>query len=134
MTVVIDSGIWVSAFEYGGPPFAALERALHAGRLATCDEIEAEVIRILFRKFGRSSEATRRRLQLSLAEAIRIEVTGEVRGVCRDPNDECVLECALKSSAQFIVTGDNDLLVLGKFRGTRIITARQYLDLPGEEV
>jgi putative PIN family toxin of toxin-antitoxin system len=127
--IVIDSSIWISAIEFGGTPAAALDRALQVEHLATCADIDDEVIRILSRKFSRDPEAARHRLQTSLGDALRIEITGEVAGVCRDPNDDCILECALKAGAQFIVTGDNDLLVLSEFQSIRIITARQYLEI-----
>jgi uncharacterized protein len=54
-------------------------------------------------------------------------VNGGVQGVCRDPDDDMVLECAVNAEAQFIVTGDNDILALGSFRGIRIVTPRTFL-------
>ena len=130
MIVVVDSGIWISAIEYGGIPRAAIQRISQVGILATCAQIENEVLGILGRKFDRDPQAARDRFYPLRGEATRVEVTGEVAGVCRDPKDDCILECALKAGAQLIVTGDHDLLVLNEFRGIRIITARQYLDLP----
>jgi len=128
--VVIDSSIWISAIEYGGTPAAAVERAVKSDVLATCSEIDNEVFRILSRKFGRDPDFAQDRFQVHLIEALRIQITGEVSGVCRDRNDDCILECALKAKAQFIITGDNDLLFLKEFRNIRILTARQYLELP----
>ena len=132
MIVVIDSSIWISAIEYGGTPAAAVARAVKSDVLATCSEIDNEVFRILSRKFGRDPAVARDRFQVHLIEALRIRITGEVSGVCRDRNDDCILECAFKASAQFIITGDNDLLSLKEFRNIRILNARQYLDLPLE--
>jgi putative PIN family toxin of toxin-antitoxin system len=45
----------------------------------------------------------------------------------RDPKDNPVLECAVAGQADFIVTGDKDLLDLKSFRGIKIITPRQFL-------
>jgi predicted nucleic acid-binding protein len=59
---------------------------------------------------------------------VRVKVTGEVAGVCRDPNDDYILECAVKANAQLIIAGDKDLLALAAYRGIRIVTARQCLD------
>jgi uncharacterized protein len=127
--VVVDSGIWISAIEYGGIPRAAIQRISHVDILAICAQIENEVLGVLSRKFGRDPQAARERFYPLRGEATRIEITGEVAGVCRDPKDDCILECALKAGAQLIVTGDHDLLSLGEFRNIRIITARQYIDL-----
>jgi predicted nucleic acid-binding protein len=49
--------------------------------------------------------------------------------VCRDPNDDVVLECAVVSGAQAIVTGDKDLLVLDPYDGIRIVTPAEFLAL-----
>jgi hypothetical protein len=35
--------------------------------------------------------------------------------VVRDPPDNCILECAQAVGSEFIITGDQDLLRLGKF-------------------
>ena len=40
-----------------------------------------------------------------------------------------VLATALTAKADFIVTGDDDLLVLKKFQGSRIVTPRKFWDL-----
>lgn len=127
MRVVIDSGIWISAFEYKGTPLQALETIFTKDRIATCDSIEAEIISVLQRKFRRTSEATRRLLDTYLVAALRVQVTGEVQGVCRDPKDDMVLECAARSRAHLIISGDRDLLSMGSFQSTRILTAREYL-------
>ena len=49
--------------------------------------------------------------------------------VCRDPDDNMVLECALEGHAQYIVSGDKDLLELKEFRGIRIVRAAEFLNL-----
>jgi predicted nucleic acid-binding protein len=54
-------------------------------------------------------------------------VDGALHGVCRDPKDDMVLECAVNADAQLVVTGDNDLLAVEFFRNIRIVTPRTYL-------
>ena len=48
---------------------------------------------------------------------------------CRDPKDNIVLECAIAGEADFIVTGDNDLLCLNSYRSIRIITPAHFLKI-----
>ena len=48
-------------------------------------------------------------LRLYFRGALRITISGEVRGVCRDPNDDMVFECALNARASVIKSGDKDL-------------------------
>jgi uncharacterized protein len=48
--------------------------------------------------------------------------------MCRDPDDDAVLACAMAAQADLIVSGDQDLLVLQTFEGTPIVTAAQALE------
>ena len=84
MIVVVDSGVWISAIEFGGTPATALEQVLRTDDLAICAEIEAEVLRVLHDKFGRAPQMIQRRLRPFWREAVRVKVTGEIAGVCRD--------------------------------------------------
>ncbi len=58
-----------------------------------------------------------------------IQIPKALTAVCRDPEDNRVLECALESRAQYIVSGDKDLLELKEFRGIRIVRAAEFLSL-----
>jgi predicted nucleic acid-binding protein len=97
--VVFDSGIWDSAMEFGGTPLEAVVEAIAQDRFAVCDQIEEEVVRVLTPKFG----------------------------ICRDPKDEPILECAERAEAECIVSGDHDLLSLASYGGIRIMTPRDYV-------
>jgi len=47
--------------------------------------------------------------------------------VCRDPDDDVVLATALAGGAEAIVTGDADLLTLGRYSGIEIISPREFV-------
>jgi uncharacterized protein len=59
-------------------------------------------------------------------EALFIEPVVKI-AECRDPNDNKFLELAVAGNADYIVTGDKDLLVLNPFRNIRIITPKEFL-------
>ena len=61
-------------------------------------------------------------------KVIFIEPT-EIITDCRDPKDNKFLELAVASDAQFIVTGDIDLLVLNPYRGITILKSGDFLAL-----
>ena len=128
MKIVFDSSIWVSAIKYGGVPLSSLLHAVDLNSIVTCDELEAEVVRIVSEKFTIDPLDIRQRLAHMLNRAIRVTITGYITGICRDPNDDFILECAVTANADLIVTGDKDLLSLESFRGIQILTPRQYLD------
>ena len=47
---------------------------------------------------------------------------------CRDPKDNKYLELAISGHAESLITGDEDLLVLNRFRKIKIITVLEFLD------
>jgi putative PIN family toxin of toxin-antitoxin system len=64
----------------------------------------------------------------TLSRFCRLVDPGEPLKVCRDPNDDRVPECALAAGAEVIVSGDRDLLDLGAFRDTPIMSPLRFLD------
>ena len=55
-----------------------------------------------------------------------VEVVDQMQ-VYRDPEDDKILELAVSGKADYIVTGDDDLLVLNPFQGVSIITPTDFL-------
>jgi len=55
--------------------------------------------------------------------------TDEIPAVTRDPKDDYLLAYALVGQADYLVTGDHDLLVLRQVGGTRIVTVREFWEL-----
>jgi putative PIN family toxin of toxin-antitoxin system len=61
--------------------------------------------------------------------AMRGELVQPVRKVkvCRDPGDDMVIEAALAGEAEYVVTGDKDLLVLKRSETVLFVTPRTFL-------
>ena len=49
--------------------------------------------------------------------------------VCRDPEDDKFLAAALEGEAQYVVSGDKDLLVLKTYRNIHVVTAAAFLKI-----
>jgi uncharacterized protein len=58
-----------------------------------------------------------------------VPVTTTIRR-CRDPKDDKFLELAVNGNADWIITGDKDLLELSPFQSTLILTPSAALVLP----
>ena len=58
-----------------------------------------------------------------------VELIPLEKAVCRDPDDDLVLATAVAADANLIVTGDDDLLVLGTYEGIAIVSPRRLLEL-----
>jgi uncharacterized protein len=61
---------------------------------------------------------------LDQAEAVELQ---DVPAVSRDPKDDKFLATAVAARADYLVTEDDDLLVLGAHHGIPIVTASQFL-------
>lgn len=85
-----------------------------------------EVLDVLARKFGREPEELAR-VAVFLADLAQIVEPKRRLKVLRDDPDNRVLECAQAGRTQAIVTGDKAMLVLGEYRGIRILTLREFL-------
>jgi uncharacterized protein len=127
--VVLDTNVWISALQFAnrrGTPTRALEKAMSEDITATCLEIESEILRVLTRKFQWEPNRAHAALEAVLTRAINVRLRGTVKE-CRDPDDDMFLECAARANADVLIAGDKDLLVLGSYKGTRILTPAEYL-------
>lgn len=130
MIVVIDSSVWISALQFGGnytTPIQAVEQALRRDTLATTPDLTLEVERILIQKFHWSSADARRILAAYFKGAIHVSITGTLH-ICRDPDDNMIIECAVKAGAEVIISGDKDPLSLRSYREIRIVSPAEYLE------
>jgi putative PIN family toxin of toxin-antitoxin system len=64
---------------------------------------------------------------LNLLANARQVILKEIAAASRDPKDDILLATALEAQAQYLVSEDNDLLVLDSYQGTRIINALDFL-------
>lgn len=58
-----------------------------------------------------------------------VDIEEDIRGVCRDPDDDMFISVAVNARASHIVTGDEDLLELTKYRSIRLLSPHDYLTL-----
>lgn len=127
---VFDTNVIVSSllFEHSKPE-QAFNYALNHGEVLLSSELLEELSDVLGRKkFDRflTSEERDEFLETFIERAILIDIIEQVQE-CRDPKDDKILELALNGQAQYIVSGDKDLLVLNPFRGVKIVTAEEFL-------
>jgi putative PIN family toxin of toxin-antitoxin system len=50
-------------------------------------------------------------------------------GVCRDPNDDYVIACALAAGVFYLVTRDKDLLTLGNYQNVAMIRPEDFIHI-----
>lgn len=128
MKAVLDANVWISALVFGGKPRQIFERALHQGyTVIISEEMIAETRRNLERKFP-DFVAEYDALLAAFAFRLQKVTLGKYNvRICRDPDDNKVLETALTGQAMIIISGDNDLLVLEKFEVISIVSPSEFL-------
>jgi putative PIN family toxin of toxin-antitoxin system len=128
---VVDTNVLISAvLQPSGTTAKVLTKIRAAGGLLVfSDDTFAELAtRIMRPKFDRYVETADREMFLSELAAVGrfVAIEGNLRA-CRDPEDDRILETAVRSEASWIVTGDRDLLVLHPFRGIDILSPGDFL-------
>jgi len=127
--VVLDTNVLVSALLFEGS-LASLVEGWKQGRFipifsrATFQEFKAF---LSYPKFKLSKEEIAALLEEILPFFEVAEVQEEIRGICRDPEDDKFISCALAGSADWIISGDLDLLALKKFGSLRILKPSDFL-------
>jgi uncharacterized protein len=116
LNVVFDTNILFSATAWRGNPFQCVEQA-RVGKIqaVTCPELMEELAAKLELKLSFSPEQSVETLADYLGFLRVVNIPKLLDAVPRDADDNKVLECAIEGKAQYIVTGDKDLLVLKTF-------------------
>ena len=131
LRVTADTNIFISSLVFpGGKPFQLLQLA-RAGKinLTVSDAILDEIGGVLARKFGWQPHdiAEARKWITEIARTATPAV--QLNVIKEDPADDRILECAVAAGADYIVSGDNDLLRLGHYDGKPIMNPSDFLTL-----
>jgi putative PIN family toxin of toxin-antitoxin system len=129
MRVVFDTNIFVSAFVIPGSlaEKAILKVIEGDDILLLSKEMLDELLHVLSTKFGRDREEISR-LAVILSEMVEwVRPTLRI-SVLNDEPDNRILECAFSGKADFIVTGDKEMLEVKEYEKTRIIGLNAYLE------
>jgi putative PIN family toxin of toxin-antitoxin system len=134
LKLVIDTNIFISAaLSSKGAPAKLVLEALANHRLVfsqpTFDELRTRLFRPKFDRYI-SLELRESLLHDLNASAHWVDI-GESAVYCRDREDDKFIETALKAQAQYLVSGDNDLLEAATVPALQIISAQQALAVLG---
>ena len=128
---VLDTNVLVSALLFGGPP-SQLVPAWQAASFhpVISTPILDEYLRVLaYPKFRLTAEDITGLLEeelLPFVETTRSK--GAPVELARDPDDAKFIEYALAAAVPWIVSGDSDLLDLGRVESVRIVSVSAFLD------
>lgn len=131
---VVDTNVLVSALVFKRKPEQVISRILQFGHFLFSDDTLEELLDVLGRpRFSKyiSDEIINDYIKLLDSFSIYLKPSEKITA-CRDPKDNMILELAVAGKAEFIITGDQDLLVLNPFRHVRIVTPADFLEIMKE--
>jgi len=128
--VVFDTNIFISAFVIPGSlaEKAILKMIEGEDSLSISKDIIHEVLSVLSLKFGRDREALSHVAVTLSGLAELVKLGGRVK-IFMDEPDNRILECAIYGGADLLVTGDKEILQQREYKGVKIISLKEYLEL-----
>ncbi len=134
--IVIDANVLISA-AFGGIPLDAVSRAFSIGEVYLSPAIVLEIggtIERLSTKLGEEKTKILSVLWERFESLCRIAEPERTVSICRDPKDDAYLSLCAAVGADYLITGDKDLLAIEPSRfsafpkGLKILTPRQFLE------
>ncbi len=132
--LVLDTNTLVSAFFWEGNEAELLRyteqsKAVLYVTHPVLDEVRDVISRPKFFEAMKRTQYTPDQVIQKIMSLSRLVVPKQTITICRDPKDNKFLECAQTAKADYLVTGDSDLLVLKKYQETMIMTTSIVLSL-----
>ena len=135
LLVVADTNAWISRFILPNSLTGQRMKKLAADKRITLvfsqdlkEELRAVLQRPKFRKYITAENLAVFRAYLDAFPTTAVTSAVEM---CRDPKDNFLLNLALDSQADFLLSGDEDLLVLGNIGTTRILPLAEFAQQMG---
>jgi putative PIN family toxin of toxin-antitoxin system len=133
LRLIIDTNLWISFLISDN--LHKLDKILYTAhpRLIFSEELLNEISKTIEKpklsKFF--SSLALENMLLALQSYIDIIVVESEVNVCRDAKDNFLLALSKDSKADYLLTGDKDLLQLEKFENTRIVTITEFFEKTG---
>ena len=128
--VVLDTNILVSALLFKGE-LSKIVDLWKKGRIVPFFSRETfdELVRVLeYPKFSLTKTEIKTIFEQEVIPYFEVvDITDEVKGVCKDTDDDKFLSCAVSAFVDFIVSGDKDLCDLRTYRSVRIVSAIEFI-------
>ena len=127
--IIIDTNLWIS-FLIGMKSSSAIKNILTNSNMviAMTEILQSEIMAVASRpKFARhfAPEACERLLTFLRSRSENYPLS-EIPKRCRDPKDDYLLELARVADADFLITGDKDLIEMHQMGRCQILTLDEF--------
>ena len=126
--VIVDSNIWISFLI--GKCLKNLQEYIDSQTvlIVTCNEQIQELTEVFkkpkIKKYF-TQEQIREFLELLNESSVNVVIKTKTE-LCRDLKDNYLISLAIDSNANFLITGDKDLLILNKVKNTQMIKFNDF--------
>jgi uncharacterized protein len=133
--VIFDTNIWISFLI--GKQFDSLKELLITAAVQPIfsaqllDELLATTQKPKLQRYFQKDKVDN--LMIFLREIGEVVDSQSIVSACRDPKDNYLLALAKDSNADFLITGDRDLLILESFERTKIVTYQDFINTISNE-
>ena len=129
--IILDTNLWISFLISSN--FNLLDKLIEKNRvtLIFSNELLEEFIEVVKRpKFEKhfSKQDIEKIFEYFDQYGELIKVTSDIN-ICRDQKDNFLLNLSTDSNADYLITGDKDLLILGKIKNTKILTFTEFIQI-----
>jgi len=135
MRIVLDTNLIISGLLWMGLPHEIMLLAYqHRIQVIASEPLIEELKDVLSRDkikkyLNRIQKTPDEMINSHLSHVVIIEPSSIPEGTVRDLKDDKIIACAVGGQADYIITGDNDLLILKEYQGIRIVTASEFLTI-----
>ena len=102
---------------------------LESREIFISEDILEEYSKVLKRDFNLSREEVEEKIELVLSFCNLVSPSVHIEEIKNDPTDDRVLECAIESDSEYIISYDKHLLNLKEFRSIKIVSPEEFLDI-----
>lgn len=129
MNIVIDTNVVISGIFFGGYPRKILEAVADKQISAyATTEIINEYYEIIDEMIKRKQGRINNSVLSQLVSKLKIIQSSSSVNICRDPDDNKFIECAIDANALYIISGDKDLLDIQKFNNIQIVNTKFFCE------
>lgn len=131
LRITVDTNFLVSAtqWDYSVCNKLFTKLILKGVEFFTTQTILDEFSEVLVRDFQYSLEESSAFIQIILSFVTIINPLEKINVIIQDPDDNAILECAVASNSEYIITYDKHLLELKEFRGIKIVKPEEMFGI-----
>jgi putative PIN family toxin of toxin-antitoxin system len=129
MRIVLDSNVIIASFATEGLCHALFELCVDQHEIIISEQILHEVTEKLKSKLKLPTLIIEEIIDYLNEIALKELAPKLAKRISRDISDDFILSLADISNSDYIITGDNDLLILKKYKSTKIIKPREFWEI-----